>query len=435
MRSNFHQRGCGWAVAALLLLAPLPSSAQFTFADLPFMASVAAGTNAASPFVPSNTDTNIVGWWIFSKFTNQVTARILTSALTDQSQWSRPLSNSDGASNPFLTLSNNQGNFVKSSTNLTTSSWGKTTATTANQSNFIATAANGECSQTINMGMPGWSYVFEFDAAQATNLEVNPNIQVLFGGFTSNMVLTTTLTHYAYTNNAPASSSTYGWKDTNAANFGTILVYQPTIKILLPPLWDTNYVPTADFSASSWRPVPGVNSLSAGWTISAGSGYIAHSNKWSHSTPYTVYDVAFLPSTVNNSYIWDSNLHTTPDSGGIDNGSLKGAGGAGHLKLTCGGSSFTNNNGWNTNAWGIITAVFNGASSLLQINANNPTNGVLGTPTNSYSFKLFDRSDGVQNLGLVGQKHAEIIFRATADDGPTRTNYIRYLATKYGITL
>ncbi len=413
--------------------------AQLTFSDLPFMARATVASASAPIFSPTNSDANIIGWWKMNLDTNAIGGS-MGGALTDQSTFSHPLTNITGSPSfaPVRSSTNLDANAIAPSTNFQTT-WALTAGTALSKNWWLPTSTNSELKRTVFFeGMSGWPVVFDFWARRATNGVGSTNVQILFidsaaAVTTNNFTLTDTLTYYAATGKAAGSTFSVGWRDTNITGVrGTIEITNPSVRIVgFTNLWSTNYLATASAVA---HPGTTLGSVMVG---TGGNGSLMHTQSTAHSTNYSIYLVVQVPIGTAGKYIFDSSSARVPDSSSTDNGSLRANGVSGgnvDLKMQMGGLSITNKGQLSTNQFNVIACIFNGSSSVLQVNMNAPTNGLVGTPTNSYSLKLTDRSDGLQSLGVIGIKYAEVIIRNVADDGATRTNYISYLTNKYNIS-
>lgn len=83
------------------------------------------------------------------------------------------------------------------------------------------------------------------------------------------------------------------------------------------------------------------------------------------------------------------------------------------------GTPSVDNNDFSLNTYGIVIALFNGASSLLQVNANTPTAGNFGAG-NPGGFTL--GTEGTTHSLFANIQVKEIILRNAADSAGTRAN-------------
>lgn len=88
------------------------------------------------------------------------------------------------------------------------------------------------------------------------------------------------------------------------------------------------------------------------------------------------------------------------------------------------GSGITNNSDLAVGAYGVSSCVFNGASSLLQINLGTPTTGNCGA-NNAGGFTLGANATGGANFANIQVK--EVIIFPAANDATQRARVIRYL--------
>lgn len=93
------------------------------------------------------------------------------------------------------------------------------------------------------------------------------------------------------------------------------------------------------------------------------------------------------------------------------------------------GSFIGPNNNLALNTYGILRALFNGASSKIIINATSPTTGNVGAGTGTYI------SIGCPPAGIVygNFEVKEIIIRKIADDSTNETAIYNYLKNKYSL--
>lgn len=92
--------------------------------------------------------------------------------------------------------------------------------------------------------------------------------------------------------------------------------------------------------------------------------------------------------------------------------------------------SLTNDN-FTVDTYKILTAVGNGANSILQTNQTAASTGDIGT-TSPTGIIIGDRPSGSRNGNI---EYAYIIIRNQADDLATRTKFQNFLAKRFGITL
>lgn len=96
-----------------------------------------------------------------------------------------------------------------------------------------------------------------------------------------------------------------------------------------------------------------------------------------------------------------------------------------------GGSGVANNNNLTVGAFAVVAAVFNGASSSLQVNNTAATTGSAGTGSAS---NLFLGSQGVPG-GFSNIQVKEVIVYAAAHDAATRSRVISYLGSVGAISV
>lgn len=77
------------------------------------------------------------------------------------------------------------------------------------------------------------------------------------------------------------------------------------------------------------------------------------------------------------------------------------------------------------NTYAVVVCVYNGASSLIQVNKNNATTGDIGSG-NAGGFTLGAHADGSTTFSNIQVK--EVIIYAAAHDATTRARIIRYLS-------
>ncbi len=95
------------------------------------------------------------------------------------------------------------------------------------------------------------------------------------------------------------------------------------------------------------------------------------------------------------------------------------------------GSSVAGNSGLALNTDGIITVVFNGASSLLQIGNGVPTTGNAGAG-NAGGLTLFAKSDGTVPTNMIVRGVADFSVAPTAAD---ISRVVQYFGKRWGITV
>ncbi len=88
------------------------------------------------------------------------------------------------------------------------------------------------------------------------------------------------------------------------------------------------------------------------------------------------------------------------------------------------GAQVANNSNLALNTWGVVAAVFNGASSSLQVNNTTATTGYPGAG-NAGGFTLGANSDGAGGWSNIQVK--EVILYAAAHTADQRTQVINYL--------
>lgn len=95
------------------------------------------------------------------------------------------------------------------------------------------------------------------------------------------------------------------------------------------------------------------------------------------------------------------------------------------------GASFPQNNSLTLDAYGVVTAIFNGASSLLQINNGSPsTENTTANNPGGFSIGANRTMAAASNIQVK-----EIILFPVAHDAATRTTVITYLATVGGLNI
>ncbi len=134
------------------------------------------------------------------------------------------------------------------------------------------------------------------------------------------------------------------------------------------------------------------------------------------SQPETIYLLLQQITWISSDFVCDGNTNST--------GAIQQVGLTPALSITA-GAQVANNNGLALNAFGILTVVFNGASSLLQVNNTLQTTGDAGAG-NMGGFTL--SAAGTAGALPANIQAKESIVFAAAHDAATRLRVIRHLA-------
>lgn len=100
------------------------------------------------------------------------------------------------------------------------------------------------------------------------------------------------------------------------------------------------------------------------------------------------------------------------------------------LLLYAGGSGIQNNQ-LAVGNYGIITTVWNGATSTFRINNNTAITGSIGSEVGSGGFYLCAGYTGLAQFANC--EVAYMVVRSGADDTPTQDNFIEYLKNRFGL--
>lgn len=408
-------------------------------------------TNSSSS--SSGIDTNdpaLLAWWEGNRsITNtSVNSDSVGIYLTDLSTNRIPIE-ANTSFYTFKSRTNDTGNLLRDSTNIASSAnnWqGFMTNGSGNTVGVIKYTTNmwratnsfaGIYTGQIQWFLP-YDALFSFYIKRATNGVGNTNMQVMIpqdsGTFTalvySNIYVDDDWRYYEFTNVTRITSGPYvGFRDTNLSGHAAVIIREPS----LIPISNTNNYPwTQTFvGVDNNRAYPSKNNNRVFMRTIDSNGPLYTTNNWRHALPVTVYGVFYLPRLTANQCVWDMSESSTRTTAGSTNGvwgvSIS------KIRLTSKGQSITNN--WNTNSWGVITAVMDGANSSLRVNTGTAVTGTIGSPTNSYAFVISDAANVFQSLPTIrAWACGEVAIRSGADSESKQLEIINYLLTKYAIT-
>lgn len=369
-------------------------------------------------------------WWAPHLGGVTVDASRQVSQLDDLSGKGRALVASLTTTAPLLAGGRNSGNLCLYSGDLTKATlfssaiWTPTSATVNTSSTFTFTAQNGKLVNNVREIVPNRQYRLRF---QAKAVSGHTALTLLSTGATvasQAITLTGTLDQYEYTFTMAASVNdifTWGLQDTAASGFGQV---QLTNCQLLEMEWDTDYLSTTDgvikplyfglpflMMARGLQP-PGTNQAFIFKTT----------NSFSLAQPWTCY-MLVRPVLFDNAvdYIIDG-------TGSNASGAILVKASSTQPVAAAGGSTTTPILGTQTYTSGnviVLTAVFNGANSVMQINRLAPD---LGNAGSNSPGGIMLGARGTDGLRAGNFDFFEAIIRRGADDAQQRDMFQRYLA-------
>lgn len=166
---------------------------------------------------------------------------------------------------------------------------------------------------------------------------------------------------------------------------------------------------------------------SDGSILFAGGDEYLKTDAFTFNQPQTVYLLGRQVTWTNNEYIFDGEASFSMmlrQSGG---------GGTPNVRITTNGTIFTDANpDWILDTYAVVSSVFNGASSVCQIDKNTAKTGDAGVD-NGGGFTLAVRGNAASGHGHIQIKEA--ILYSDAHDAATRTRIINYLSDVGGLGL
>lgn len=154
-----------------------------------------------------------------------------------------------------------------------------------------------------------------------------------------------------------------------------------------------------------------------------GGAHFLKCSTFTFAQPETIYALYRQVTWTLTDTIFDGN---TSNTGAVRQSSV-----TPQLEINAGAAQVATNANLAVNTYGVMAVVFNGASSLLQINNTTATTGSPGTASMS-GFTLGARGDSTQFSNIQVK---EVILFAAAHDAATRTAVITYLATVGGLNI
>jgi len=406
-------------------------SKAYSFSDPVFVG--LRRTAASGPAGPDPADPLLWGWWdANTSVTDQgvnagVASRIGDlsnntadkTATTNTRNWTAMGLTADGGG-PLISGTTRKGNMLFWSV-IAAGNWSVSNASIPANNQITFSAQNGYASNGCWSTIDGVTYKFIFTARAISG---NTNIEVYHNGSATGTATPLTITSspveytvpfLGYHNTAGGTTSAsiaVGFRDPNAAGFGTIEVTNCRV---IEDGWDTDYVAATgtqklaclangnrylNFWGANWR---GVRTTNAGDT----------------AQPFTLYMVMRVRMT-SNGVIWMC-YKSTFDW---------------YIQAVLTGSNIRNyGNGveWTANGilpspnnWVVLVSQFNGASSRLEINGNSSTGTVGTTPFTIVYLNGFNE--------CLCMDWGEVFIRTAADDAATILRYKNYLKAKWGIS-
>jgi hypothetical protein len=389
---------------------------------------------------PDPTDANTWGWWDVDNYVvtnapgdvvswgNRMASQVDKTDITDATNFS----GGGGMSNkPVLSRTDTLGNWVRASENMAAASVYTAASATINSATLATfTAQNGAVYQPVPFTQPGVTYRLRIKIKRITG---NTAIQLYHAGSATgdsvNITIDGTSTEYTTTflGHATYGNVNVGVRDANALGQGQVelLEWQVTDNVG----WSTTYIA----NPSSWTPVvplaSGARAIynNDGSTLSWGT-YFIHNYAGTHAAlaqPLTFY-LCFMPQRIAASRsLWD-NINPTwatyCDFNPTDE------------------SIYTNANPFAridravpyvVNTWRVVTAVYNGASSLVRVNKTAAVTGTLGALGGiNKGFILGSSAFAGVSCGIA---ISAFMIRTVADSTATQNTYIEYFAGKVGL--
>jgi hypothetical protein len=201
----------------------------------------------------------------------------------------------------------------------------------------------------------------------------------------------------------------------SSSNAATVTINQTAVAI---PAYIGKGHPLVQGIAAS-RPA---YTLGAGLTFDGTADFLK-ATAWTLNQPTTVYMIVQQVSWTDFDYLFDGNT--------VSSGAIRQSPATPSLQVIAGSGVATNTN-LAIGAYGVVAAVFNGASSSLKVNNTAETTGNPGAG-NMGGFTLGASGDTVSTFANIIVKEAAIF--STAHDATTRDRIIRYMAAKAGITV
>lgn len=369
-------------------------------------------------------------WWAPHLGGVTVDASRQVSQLDDLSGRGRTLVSASAALSPLLAGGRNSGNLCLYSEDLTKATlyasaiWTPTSATVNSASTFTFTAQNGQLVNNVRSVVPNRQYRLRFQAKAVSGHTALTLVSTGATVTSQAITLTGTLDQYEYTFTMAASvNGTLAWglKDTAASGFGQV---QLTNCQLLEMEWDTSYLSTTD---GVIRPLyfglPFLMMARGLQATSTNQAFTFKTTSFSLIQPWSLY-MLVRPVTFENAAV----DYVIDGTGSNASGAILIKSSSTQPVVAAGGSTTTPILGSQTYTAGnviVLSAVFNGANSVMQINRLTPDLGNAGSNTPG-GIQLGSR--GADGLRAGSLDFFEAIIRRGADDAQQRDMFQRYLA-------